>query len=634
MARHGEEIAARDPAAESARTQRIRALLWWLAWLVAVLPIVWRRVTTSDAWWHVALGRWMASHHAAPDFSQWYFTPVRQPVADLRWTWLGDLILGAAHALGGVVALQALPLLCLAIAAAVVRDLGQRQGARAVWTWAVAVLLAAGTYQLQLPRNAVFSLPLLALAVWLCATSGSSSPRRCWLVPLAGAWSCLHGSYPLAVVVVLGWCAGEWLDEWRAPQRWLRAGRALLLAVLCYGAVSIANPTAVSLFLTPYRQLTHQPSPTPASAVIKLDGPPACASPAPDSSLARWLNRWLLPAGPGGMRSGDFASPFDRMDYRPVPVAFALGMLALVRLLFARELAWRWIALLVAVALLGSAYLRMTGYLALGAALCLVAAPAPREWLRRAAPIGAVAACGLVALGSAAAWWFAAKGRLGEFVGRSTHEFGIGAVAIFDDRAAAWALERHPQARTFTTIVTGSHALLTWAGKKPVFIDGFFAPHTTALWADYRDAELTRSPRTLAKRYGIELALVEHGRTDWNNAFLDAPDWRPAAIGAGATVYARRDSAAAREPIALLVKADEAARLSPYFKHTLATDYFSACLASILAGDVPRAKALHDADPQLFSMLLPWLDAKQQAAASRVEDVLAGRLEIRPANGR
>ncbi len=606
---------------------RFGPAVWWMAWLAAVLPVIWRQVTTADAWWHVALGRWMWTHRAAPDFSQWYFTPVRQPVPDLRWTWLGDLTLAAAHALGGAVALQILPLLCVAAAVAVLRDLGRRAGAGDVWIWIVSVLLAVGTHQLQLPRNAVFSLPLLALVLWLCAATSAGSRRRWWLVPVAGLWSTVHGSYPLAVVVPAVWFAGEWLDEWREPRRWTRAARSIALVALCFGAVSLWNPSAPRLLTTPFHQIAR---PAPA----RIAGPtPDGRSPAPARSVATWLNGLLWSAGPGGIRSGDFASPFDRLEYRAVPAAFALGLLALARLLLARTWSWRWSALLAVSVAMGCAYLRMVGYLAFTAAACLCAGPPLRAALERSRRTATLVAAACLVIATAGAWWLVFTDRIGPALGRANHEFALGASPVFDDRAAAWIGENHRQARTFTTIVTGSHALLTWAGRQPVFIDGFFAPHPPALWAEYRAAREIGSPAELVRRHGIDLALVEHVRTDWNHVFLDAPDWRPVAIGSGAMIFARRDGPAANEAGTLLTDAAAARRLPAYFRQALAANYFGASLALILAGEADRARRLRAADPALFEVLRASLNPQQSRVATQVAAVLDGRLEVRPREG-
>ena len=62
-----------DSDERSAR--RLKKAIWWLALLVCVFPIAFRQVTVSDAWWHIALGKWLVEKRSLPDLSQFYFSP-------------------------------------------------------------------------------------------------------------------------------------------------------------------------------------------------------------------------------------------------------------------------------------------------------------------------------------------------------------------------------------------------------------------------------------------------------------------------------------------------------------------------------------------------------------------------------
>jgi len=67
-----------------------------------VFPLVYRQVTVSDAWWHAALGKWMVEQRSLPDLSQFYFSPIDSTglSSELRWQWLGDILLYLGHAAG------------------------------------------------------------------------------------------------------------------------------------------------------------------------------------------------------------------------------------------------------------------------------------------------------------------------------------------------------------------------------------------------------------------------------------------------------------------------------------------------------------------------------------------------------
>jgi hypothetical protein len=53
-----------------------RRFLWWAALLAGIFPIVWRQVTVSDAWWHVALGKWLVEKRSLPNLERFYFSPI------------------------------------------------------------------------------------------------------------------------------------------------------------------------------------------------------------------------------------------------------------------------------------------------------------------------------------------------------------------------------------------------------------------------------------------------------------------------------------------------------------------------------------------------------------------------------
>jgi len=59
------------------------------------MPLAYRQVTVSDAWWHAALGKWLVEMRSLPDLSRFYFSPVNtaQRLSELRWEWHGDILL-------------------------------------------------------------------------------------------------------------------------------------------------------------------------------------------------------------------------------------------------------------------------------------------------------------------------------------------------------------------------------------------------------------------------------------------------------------------------------------------------------------------------------------------------------------
>ena len=174
-------------------------LFGWLVLLAAILPLAYRQVTVSDAWWHAALGKWMLEHGTLPDLSRFYLPPfdASQLVSELRWQWLGDIVLATAHALGGAAGIQWLVVACLVAGLAFLSTMASTP--RGPWILLLLTAVCLGTYQLQLARNSVYSLAFYPALLWL-GTRKTSAPdwrEYAWLLALLITWSCMHGSYAL-----------------------------------------------------------------------------------------------------------------------------------------------------------------------------------------------------------------------------------------------------------------------------------------------------------------------------------------------------------------------------------------------------------------------------------------------------
>lgn len=556
-----------------------------------------------------------------PDYAQFYFTPTNARVSDVRATFGGDLVLFFTHALGGSGALQVLSLACLAGGCVLLRRL--YRGPMNGWLTALLVAVALGTYQLQLPRNAVFSLPLTALVFFLFAKYRET--RRgtwAWSLPVVVAiWSVLHASSLLGLVLVAVLLGVDALEGLRISGRelWKRMGRALLLAGVSLAVVSVGNPTATRLLRRPTDGIFHNSSAEPRATAKKQSVKSAPLPPAPPPRNAKeWLNNLIWPVTPGQVRSADFSSPLDRLEYRPVGVAFALMALAAAWALWARQVRLPYLAAYLATAVLGLSYFRMTGYAALGSAALILSSGPLRgrvaEALGKSSWLGAALAGGV----AAGLWGSWLTGNLASVIGNSRHVVGIGKVPTFDENATRWLLEKHQDARVFTTIVTGSFALHEWRWKKPVFIDGFFAPHAASVWADYIRARREPERDVLRERYGIDFALVEHTRQDWNGVFLAQPEWQPAAIGAGCIVYGHRSVLGEAAP-ELLFDVASAETMPPYFRRALARNYYGALL-SILAAERPAAgQRLIAASPDAYQRWRRWLSPAERAAVREMD---------------
>jgi len=176
-------------------------VIWWTVLVVSIFPVVFRQVSVSDAWWHIAIGKWLVLEMSLPDLGRFYWPYTKGGFleSELRWQWLGDALLYFFYAGLGDLGLQLLAVICLVASLFLLKQLGNPF----VGPWTLLLLVAAslGTYQLQLPRNSVFSLALYPLILWMGSRSSKLPSKKEYvgLVFILLLWSCLHGS------CILGW---------------------------------------------------------------------------------------------------------------------------------------------------------------------------------------------------------------------------------------------------------------------------------------------------------------------------------------------------------------------------------------------------------------------------------------------
>jgi hypothetical protein len=313
--------------------------------------------------------------------------------------------------------------------------------------------------------------------------------------------------------------------------------------------------------------------------------------PAAPANVKEWLNNLIWPNMPYEVRSADFSSPLDRTSYRPVLVAFVLMALAAVWAIWTSAPPWPWIAAYLATTLLGLSYFRMTGSATLGSAALILSSGTLRGRVAEALGHSSWMGAAVAAIMAVIAWGGLGMGKLPQLLGNSRHVVAAGRSPTFDDDACQWLLDHFPDTPTFTTIVTGSYALERWHGRKRVFIDGFFAPHPVALRKDYVRARRTKGRDLLHEKYGVELALIEHTRRDWNNLFLNQRDWQPLALGRGCIIYGHRNVIRDDAPTFLCAPA-EVDQLPLTFRRAFAQNYYGSILALLAVERLDAARAL------------------------------------------
>lgn len=172
------------------------------AYLIARLMFVGPSVLEdADTYLHVAIGDWIRQYGEIP-----LTDPFSFPMAGKDWVpheWLAGLMMSYVYTYGGWYGLCVLTLASLALTLAI--------QARFLWrhlpiayVFAMLVIASDGLESHLLVRPHVFVWPLMALwASILLGRSESGSKAPFWLLPVLMLWANLHGSFLLAIGLVL-----------------------------------------------------------------------------------------------------------------------------------------------------------------------------------------------------------------------------------------------------------------------------------------------------------------------------------------------------------------------------------------------------------------------------------------------
>src|SRR4051812_19986899 len=288
----------------------------WAAIAVLVPTIVTFLTPTPaiDLAYQIRAGELMLDSHRVLSTDPYTFTMGGQPWLNQQWG--AQALLGAFFRVGGWTAIV---LARGALIAGIATLLYLACRGRGVRPRTAALLTLAGWLSgieiLGQLRPQLFGLLLFSLCVWALSTR-RSHPLRIWIVPFAVLpWTSLHGSFPLAIVL-LGFA---WLED---RSDFPRLAHADLLAVGAAFAVSFVNPYGVRAW-TYIWDLSTNPV---VSKQVSEWAPP---------SIKTWTGVFffasLLAVGAVFARRG------RRVGWLPL---FELGMFAVLALLAGRGVAW------------------------------------------------------------------------------------------------------------------------------------------------------------------------------------------------------------------------------------------------------------------------------------------------------
>ncbi len=200
----------------------------------------------ADVGWHIRTGEYILNHHQVPHHDLYSFSKPGAPW--YAWEWLTDVIDGLLFRWAG---LKGIVLAAGALIALFATTLMRRivdAGAH-LFVALLVTLFSVGSASMHfLARPHIFTLLLLSISMGIVEADrrGANRARIWWLVPIALAWTNLHGGF-LVLIGLLGLAAiGAAAEAWlkRAPgghPDWAPALRWAGLAAAC-GAVSFINP--------------------------------------------------------------------------------------------------------------------------------------------------------------------------------------------------------------------------------------------------------------------------------------------------------------------------------------------------------------------------------------------------------
>jgi hypothetical protein len=252
--------ATATPAAPASRRPRFTWTVGTfvvLAVMLAMLPLIVRRVGDADYWWHIVTARWMLDHHALPVHDLFTYT-----VPAHAWTdheYLTELIM---YGLGKVAGQLAISVFFGLVTWAGFWFILKRilvQPANAVAAAGALGLAAVAGVAVWGPRPQMITFALVCVELDLIERYLRSGSRALYAMPLIMvAWANLHGGFVIAFLF-LGLAVACELARWLLGRSDVRArtnaGR-IALVTAASALTGLLNPHGVALYAYSWRTQT------------------------------------------------------------------------------------------------------------------------------------------------------------------------------------------------------------------------------------------------------------------------------------------------------------------------------------------------------------------------------------------
>ena len=538
-----------------------RTLIFWSVLVLFLIPICMAKIFSVDTWWHMQLGRSILEKMGWPDFSSFYYTPVKQVVHDLRFTWFGDILLYLIHLVSGNFGLQ---LFRLSIVGGTFVLLMSISGWRYSWVNLITLMMVSvGIYQKLLLRNSIFAIIFTTLIFWIWRQVRYENREKIiWFLPvLLGVWGCIHGSYLLGFGLVCLLFLGDFIDSMRGlnPGKKRMTIQFVIVILISFTAIGIKNPTTKNYYnykiiksLFSEKTAVEKPK-LKLSEDMKKRGEiegryneAAAVSIQKDkqeltarnffSDIKKKLNNTIFKMASTQAVSGDFVSPFDMLDQIYIWACFIFCSLGIFLFSFCiRPFRLSYFLPFFAILILGSGYTRLIGYIPIVTTAIFFMASNNKEInLHFSNEIGWIAPIFIML-----ALYVNVFTGYRITIGTKLHTVGIGAIPTFSSKLPDIILKKYPDIPIFTTLTTGGYFLFEWYPRKKVFIDAYFAPHKSEVFDDYMRLITIENanPDFLYDKYGIRGAVIETNTGEANINFFNSKNWYPTILDRGLIFY-------------------------------------------------------------------------------------------------
>ena len=228
-----------------------------LAVMIAMLPLIVRRVGDADYWWHITTARWILDHHALPSHDLYTYT-----VPGHLWTdheYLSELLMYGLGRVGGQLAISvAFGLITWAGFWFILKRIAV-QPTHFIATAASLGLAAVAGVAVWGPRPQMITFALVCVELYLIERFLRTGYRGLYAMPLIMvAWANFHGGFVIAFLFLGIAVAVElvrWLiDRTDVQARW-RAGRVALVTIAS-AIAGLINPHGFSLYTYSWRTQT------------------------------------------------------------------------------------------------------------------------------------------------------------------------------------------------------------------------------------------------------------------------------------------------------------------------------------------------------------------------------------------